>query len=121
MNSFDARSTLKVGDREYEIYRLEALQSKFDVARLPFALKVLLENLLRYEGGPTVDAADVEALATWVATDEPSRRSRTRPRASCSRTSPACRPSSTSPRCGTRCRSSAATRRASTRCSRPSS
>ena len=38
MNSFDARSTLKVGGREYEIYRLEALQSKFDVARLPFAL-----------------------------------------------------------------------------------
>jgi aconitate hydratase len=73
MNSFDARSTLKVGDREYEIYRLDALQSKFDVARLPFALKVLLENLLRNEGGPTVDAADVEALATWVATDEPSR------------------------------------------------
>src|SRR6185503_4377775 len=73
MNSFDARSTLAVGDREYEIYRLDALQSKFDVARLPFALKVLLENLLRNEGGPTVDASDVEALATWVATDEPSR------------------------------------------------
>jgi len=73
MNSFDARSTLKVGDREYEIYRLDALQSKFDVARLPFALKVLLENLLRNEGGPTVDASDVEALAKWVATDEPSR------------------------------------------------
>jgi aconitate hydratase len=73
MNSFDARSTLKVGDREYEIYRLDALQSKFDVARLPFALKVLLENLLRNEGGPTVDASDVEALATWAATDEPSR------------------------------------------------
>ena len=73
MNSFDARSTLKVGSREYEIYRLEALQAKFDVARLPFALKVLLENLLRNEGGPTVDASDVEALATWVATDEPSR------------------------------------------------
>ncbi len=73
MNSFDARSTLAVGDREYEIYRLDALQSKFDVARLPFALKVLLENLLRNEGGPTVEAADVESLATWVATDEPSR------------------------------------------------
>ncbi len=73
MNSFEARSTLQVGDRECEIYRLDALQSKFDVARLPFALKVLLENLLRNEGGPTVDAADVEALATWVAADEPSR------------------------------------------------
>ncbi len=73
MNSFGARSTLSVGGREYEIYRLDALQSKFDVARLPFALKVLLENLLRYEGGPTVDAADIEALASWVATDEPSK------------------------------------------------
>ncbi len=52
MNSFDARSTLEVGDRKYEIYRLDALQSKFDVARLPFSLKVLLENLLRNEGGP---------------------------------------------------------------------
>src|SRR5688500_405277 len=60
MNSFDARSILEVGDRRYEIYRLDALQSKFDVARLPFALKVLLENLLRNEGGPTVSASDVE-------------------------------------------------------------
>jgi aconitate hydratase len=73
MNSFGAKSTLSVDGREYEMYRLEALQSRFDVARLPFALKVLLENLLRNEGGPTVDASDVEALATWVATDEPSR------------------------------------------------
>jgi aconitate hydratase len=73
MNSFDARSTIEVGDREYEIYRLQSLQPKFDVARLPFALKVLLENLLRNEDGQTVEAKDVEALATWVASDEPSR------------------------------------------------
>jgi aconitate hydratase len=73
MNSFDARSTLTVGDRSYEIYRLEALQAKFDVARLPFALKVLLENLLRYEDGQVVGADDVEALARWVPGDEPSR------------------------------------------------
>ncbi len=57
MNSFDARSTLTVGDRSYEIFRLDALQSKFDVARLPFSLKVLLENLLRYEDGQVVDQA----------------------------------------------------------------
>jgi aconitate hydratase A / 2-methylisocitrate dehydratase len=73
MNSFDARSQLTVGDRSYEIFRLDALQSKFDVARLPFALKVLLENLLRYEDGQVVNAGDVEALARWVPGDEPSR------------------------------------------------
>jgi aconitate hydratase len=73
MNSFDARSQLTVGERSYEIYRLAALQSKFDVARLPFALKVLLENLLRYEDGRVVTSDDVEALARWVPGDEPSR------------------------------------------------
>ena len=71
-NSFDARATLGVGGREYVIYRLDALQSRFDVARLPFSLKVLLENLLRTEDGVGVRAQDIEALATWVATDEPS-------------------------------------------------
>jgi len=73
MNSFEARSELKVGDRSYEIFRLGALQSKFDVARLPFALKVLLENLLRCEDGQMVTRDDVEALARWVPSDEPSR------------------------------------------------
>ena len=55
-NSFDARDTLKVGDREHTIFRLDALQSKYDVARLPFSLKVLLENLLRTEGNGSVEA-----------------------------------------------------------------
>src|ERR687893_212653 len=50
-NSFDARAELEVGGRTYEIYRLDALQPKYDVARLPFSLKVLLENLLRNEDG----------------------------------------------------------------------
>jgi aconitate hydratase len=72
-NSFDARGTLKVGDRELEIFRLQALQSKFDVARLPFSLKILLENLLRTEGNGAVDAADIEALATWDAKADPSK------------------------------------------------
>ena len=71
-NSFGARATLSVGDRDYEIYRLDALQSKYDVARLPFSLKILLENLLRNEDGETIRAADVEALATWDAKGEPS-------------------------------------------------
>src|SRR4051812_21061291 len=71
-NSFDARSTLKVGDRELEIFRLDALQSQFDVARLPFSLKILLENLLRTEGNGSVGREDIEALARWNATAEPS-------------------------------------------------
>src|SRR4051794_18957574 len=71
-NSFDARGTLNVGDRELEIFRLDALQSKFDVARLPFSLKILLENLLRTEGNGSVEAKDIEALATWDAKAEPS-------------------------------------------------
>ena len=72
MNSFDARATLTVGDRDYEIYRLDALQSRYDIARLPFSLKILLENLLRHEDGETVPAEDVEALASWDANAEPS-------------------------------------------------
>ena len=64
-NSFDARATLAVGGRELEIYRLDALQSRFDVARLPFSLKVLLENLLRYEDAKTVRPADIQAVAGW--------------------------------------------------------
>src|SRR3954469_9141717 len=64
-NSFDARAELRVGDRTFEIYRLDALQSTFDVARLPFSLKVLLENLLRNEDGVGVRKEDVEALASW--------------------------------------------------------
>ena len=71
-NSFDARAELRVGERAFEIFRLDALQSRYDVARLPFSLKILLENLLRNEDGDLVRAADVEALATWNAADEPS-------------------------------------------------
>src|ERR1700755_1578012 len=72
-NSFDAKGTLKVGDREVEIFRLGGLQSKFAVARRPFSLKILLENLLRTEGNGAVDAADIEALATWDAKADPSK------------------------------------------------
>ena len=71
-NSFEARDTLKVGDSEHTIFRLDALQSKYDVARLPFSLKVLLENLLRTEGNGSVEADDVEKLARWDAKAEPS-------------------------------------------------
>jgi aconitate hydratase len=71
-NSFDSKATLEVGGRSYEIYKIDALQSRYDVARLPFSLKILLENLLRNEDGESIRAADIEALATWNAKDEPS-------------------------------------------------
>ena len=72
-NSFDARAKLRVGDRELDIFRLDALQSAYDVARLPFSLKVLLENLLRTEGNGSVTKKDIEALATWDANAQPSK------------------------------------------------
>src|SRR5437763_16503335 len=72
-NSFDARGELLLGDRAYEIFRLDALQQRFDVARLPFSLKILLENLLRTEGNGSVDAGEVEALASGDAKARPSR------------------------------------------------
>jgi aconitate hydratase len=66
-DSFGARSTLEVGGETYEIFRLDALQANFDVARLPYSLKVLLENLLRHG-----EDEGAEAVARWAATDEPS-------------------------------------------------
>ena len=65
LDSFGARDTLEVGGRTLEIFRLDALQERFDVARLPFSLKVLLENLLRTEDGQAVTREDIEALAGW--------------------------------------------------------
>jgi aconitate hydratase len=71
-DSFGSRSTLDAGGRSYEIFRLDALQSKYDVARLPYSLKILLENLLRAEDGEAVTAGDVEKVARWSAGAEPS-------------------------------------------------
>src|SRR6476620_7972234 len=70
----DARGTLRVGDETYEIFRLDALQERWDVARLPYTLRVLLENVLR-----AGDTGDAEAIAGWVATDEPNREISFRP------------------------------------------
>ncbi|MES1206923.1 MAG: aconitate hydratase AcnA [Pseudomonadota bacterium] len=65
-NSFGARSVLKVGNREYQVYRLSALASQgLDVGRLPYTLRILLENLLRTEDGRTVREGDIRALAGW--------------------------------------------------------
>ncbi|MDQ1495903.1 MAG: aconitate hydratase, partial [Actinomycetota bacterium] len=70
-DSFGARSDLEVGGQNYEIFKLEALQSKFDVARLPYCLKVLLENLLRNEDGEFVTSEQIERIATWDAKADP--------------------------------------------------
>ena len=73
-NSFNSRATLKSGSKSYTIFRLPALSARgFDLGRLPFSLKILLENLLRREDGVNVTAADVEFLAKWEAKAEPSR------------------------------------------------
>jgi aconitate hydratase len=71
-DSFGAKSTLDVGGRSYEIYRLDSLGDRFDVARLPYSVKVLLENVLRLEDGVSVTAAAIEAIAGWDAAAEPS-------------------------------------------------
>ncbi|HEY0560408.1 MAG TPA: aconitate hydratase [Frankiaceae bacterium] len=68
-NSFGARSELTVGDRSYTIYRLDAVEGS---QRLPFSLKVLLENLLRHEGSVHVSADDVRALGGWDSAAQPS-------------------------------------------------
>ncbi|MFM9043260.1 MAG: aconitate hydratase AcnA [bacterium] len=72
MDSFNAKSTLEVSGSEYTIARLDALSDRFEVARLPYCLKVLLENSLRLEDGTSFSATDVEAIAGWDAQAEPS-------------------------------------------------
>ncbi len=70
-DSFSARSNLEVGGRAYEVFRLDALAGRFDVGRLPYSIKVLLENVLRLEDGRSVTAADIEAIASWDPAAEP--------------------------------------------------
>ncbi|MFB9068828.1 aconitate hydratase AcnA [Pseudofulvimonas gallinarii] len=65
-DSFSTRSQLSVNGRTYAYYSLPKLGARYDIARLPFSLKILLENLLRHEdGGITVGSAHIEALAQW--------------------------------------------------------
>ncbi len=70
-NSFNTRDTLVVGDTSYEIFSLRKLGEQHDIAHLPWALKILLENLLRYEDGKTVTHDDIEALIKWDPQAEP--------------------------------------------------
>ena len=66
-DTFDAKADLTVGDRTYEIFNITApaLSGRYDIARLPYSIKVLLENLLRHEDGPHVSADDIVAVAGW--------------------------------------------------------
>ncbi|HEX3150598.1 MAG TPA: aconitate hydratase AcnA [Gemmataceae bacterium] len=71
-NSFGSGATLKVGDHSYGIHRLAALHRDYpNIDRLPFSLKILLENLLRHENGLSVRPQDIQALCRWDAKAEP--------------------------------------------------
>jgi aconitate hydratase len=71
-NSFSSRSSLKLGNREYEIYRLDALDKQgISTKHLPFSLRILLENLLRSEDGRNVKKEDIRALASWNSNSKP--------------------------------------------------
>jgi len=72
MNSFNSRSTLKILSKEYEIYRLDALdQQGISTKHLPYSLRILLENLLRTEDGRNVTEGEVRALAAWNSKSKP--------------------------------------------------
>ena len=65
MNSFQAQGSFSHGGKSYEIARLNALADRFEISKLPFSIKILLENLLRNEDGIAVTAKDIEAVANW--------------------------------------------------------
>ncbi|HVA71976.1 MAG TPA: aconitate hydratase AcnA [Candidatus Limnocylindrales bacterium] len=73
-NSFHTRSTLKVGGESFEMYAIERLEraGAGNISRLPFSMKILLENLLRQEDGQFVHAGDIRALAGWDPAGQPS-------------------------------------------------
>ena len=72
LNSFNSRSSLKVGNKEYEIYRLDALDKQgISTKHLPFSLRILLENLLRTEDGRNVKKEDIHSMAAWNKNSKP--------------------------------------------------
>src|ERR1700740_1325609 len=72
LNSFQSRSSLRVGNKEYEIYRLDALDRRgISTKHLPYSLRILLENLLRTEDGRNVTKEEVRALAAWNSKSKP--------------------------------------------------
>ncbi|MDO9280318.1 MAG: aconitase family protein, partial [Pseudomonadota bacterium] len=79
MDSLNARASLAVGDRSYGLFRLDALDGIADTRRLPYGIRVLLENLLRHEDGVTVQRTDIESLAKWAPGRVPDREIAFRP------------------------------------------
>jgi len=75
-NSFNAKSNLQVAGQDYEIFKLDAVP---DSARLPYSLKILLENLLRNEDGVTVTRQDIDYFSHWDPKAEPSKEIQYRP------------------------------------------
>src|SRR5258707_15859334 len=74
MNSFGSRSVLRVGGKEYQIYRLKALDQKgISTPHLPYSLRILLENFLRTEDGRNVTADNIKALAAWNSKSKPNK------------------------------------------------
>jgi aconitate hydratase A / 2-methylisocitrate dehydratase len=74
MNTFHSRSTLRVGTKDYEIYRLDALDKQgISTRHLPYSLRILLENLLRTEDGRNVRPEEIRALAAWNSKSRPDR------------------------------------------------
>jgi len=72
MNSFNSRSVLRVGGRDYEIYRIDAIDKRgISTEHLPYSLRILLENLLRTEDGRNVTEGDIRALASWSSESKP--------------------------------------------------
>ena len=100
-DSFKARTTLACGSNNFEIFSLAALKDR-NVARLPYSLKILLENLLRFEDGVNVTRADIDALLNWDPKAAPSYEISFTPSRVIMQDLPASRPSSTSPRCAKR-------------------
>src|SRR5512142_3128250 len=70
-DSFSTRTSLDVGGKRYKIASLAKLGERFDLKRLPYSMKILLENLLRHEDGANITAKEIEAVANWDAKKEP--------------------------------------------------
>ena len=82
LDSFKSQKTLKVGGKSYVYYSLTAAEKNGlkGISRLPYSMKVLLENLLRYEDGHTVKKDDIDAVAGWLKNASSTTRSRSAPR-----------------------------------------
>jgi hypothetical protein len=108
-DTFSVRDTLDVNGKQHVFASLTKLGERFDLKRLPYSMKILLENLLRHEDGVNVTEKEIEAIAKWDSKAEPDIEIAFMPARVVLRISPACRAWSIWPRCATRWSSSAVT------------